>query len=135
MNKSLKIRKKSHGIFFLPFKNGIFLLLYIYIYNWHKTNIQSLNNVKILANANKTRFLKCSKSHGIFLPFANYGRKKIPWEKKSHGKIENPMGKCKNPMGTPTLLINFIVKKTRFLSENNQLLINDKTFIAYYVSK
>ena len=45
------------------------------------------------------------------------------------------MGKCKNPMGTPTLLINFIVKKTRFLSENNQLLINDKTFIAYYVSK
>ena len=54
-------------------------------------------------------------------------------------KLKNPIGKKshgrKNPMGTPTLLINFIVKKTRFLSENNQLLINDKTFIAYYVSK
>ena len=32
--------------------------------------------------------------------------------------------KLKNPIG-----------KKFFLSENNQLLINDKTFIAYYVSK
>ena len=73
MNKSLKIKENTHGIFSSILKWDFVITKYLYIYNLHKTHIQSLNNVKILANANKTRFLK---SHGIFLSFANYGRKK-----------------------------------------------------------
>ena len=51
------------------------------------------------------------------------------------GKMKISLENAQIPMGRPSLLINCIVKKKHFLSENNQLLIKNKTFIACFITK